>query len=76
MAQKLGNAAAVGVGLPLLESFGYAPGGAQGLDALVLLYAVVPVLLKLLAVALVWRFPIDAAEQRRIRILLEQRRVA
>ena len=76
MAQKLGNAAAVGVGLPLLESFGYAPGGAQGHDGLVLLYAVVPVLLKLLAVALVWRFPIDAAEQRRIRILLEQRRVA
>ena len=76
MAQKFGNAAAVGIGLPLLERLGYAPGTGSGLSALVTLYAVVPVLLKLLAVALVWRFPIDAAEQRRIRLLVEQRRAA
>jgi len=76
MATKLGNAAAVGVGLPLLELLGYAPGTGGGLDALVALYAVVPVLLKLFAVVLVWHFPIDAAEQRRIRLLVEQRRAA
>lgn len=76
MAQKFGNAAAVGLGLPLLEALGYAPGTGQGLGALVALYAVVPVLLKLVAIALVWRFPIDAAEQRRIRTLIEARRAA
>jgi GPH family glycoside/pentoside/hexuronide:cation symporter len=76
MAQKLGNAAAVGIGLPLLEVFGYAPGTGQGLAALVVLYAVVPVVLKLAAVAMVWRFPIDAAEQRRIRLAVEARRAA
>jgi len=76
MAQKFGNAAAVGIGLPLLEFFGYAPGSGQGLFALVALYAVVPVVLKLIAVAMVWRFPIDAAEQRRIRLAVESRRAA
>jgi Na+/melibiose symporter-like transporter len=76
MAQKLGNAAAIGVGLPMLDLFGYVPGSGQGLEALVGLYAILPVLLKLVAVALVWRFPIDAAEQHRIRLLVEARRAA
>jgi Na+/melibiose symporter-like transporter len=76
MAQKLGNALAVGVGLPAVEAFGYAPGTGQGLGALVALYAVVPVVLKLVAIALVWRFPIDATEQRRIRAEVEARRAA
>jgi Na+/melibiose symporter-like transporter len=68
MAQKLGNALAVGIGLPLLDALG--PG------AVVYLYASVPVVLKLVAVALVWRFPIDAAEQHRVRRLIEARRAA
>jgi Na+/melibiose symporter-like transporter len=69
MAQKLGNAAAVGIGLPLLEALGFraGPGGAAGLGALVGLYCVAPVALKLAAVALMWRFPLDAGTQARLR---------
>jgi Na+/melibiose symporter-like transporter len=76
MAQKLGNAAAVGIGLPAVEALGYAPGTGQGLGALVALYALAPVALKLVAIAMVWRFPIDVAEQRRIRHAVEARRAA
>jgi Na+/melibiose symporter-like transporter len=68
MAQKLGNALAVGLGLPLLD--------ALGPTSLPYLYALVPVALKLVAIGLVWRFPIDAAEQRRIRAAIEARRAA
>ena len=72
MAQKLGNAAAVGAGLPLLEVLGFraAPEGATGLGALVGLYCAAPVTLKLLAVALMWSFPLDAAAQARLRAQL------
>jgi Na+/melibiose symporter-like transporter len=74
MAQKAGNALAVGLGLPLLETLGFriGPDGAQGLGALVGLYAVVPIALKLGAVALMWRFPLDRAAQAAIRARLER----
>ncbi len=56
-------AGAVGIAFPLLAFAGYDPGAnirtETGLVALGLLYAGLPVLLKLLAVTLVWRFPID-----------------
>jgi Na+/melibiose symporter-like transporter len=68
MAQKLGNALAVGLGLPLLDALGPA--------SLPYLYALVPVALKLVAIGLVWRFPIDAPAQRRIRAEIEARHAA
>jgi Na+/melibiose symporter-like transporter len=73
MAQKLGNALAVGLGLPLLEALGFraAEGGAQGLGALVALYCGAPVVLKLAAVALMWRFPLDAGTQALLRARIE-----
>jgi GPH family glycoside/pentoside/hexuronide:cation symporter len=73
MAQKLGNALAVGAGLPLLEGLGFraGPEGAAGLGALVALYCAAPVALKLGAVALMWRFPLDAAAQALLRARLE-----
>jgi len=46
-------ALAAGLALPLLELFGYAPGvrDAQGLDALVVAYCLLPCALKLAAAA-------------------------
>lgn len=72
MAQKLGNALAVGIGLPLLEALGFrsGPDGATGLAALVSLYCGLPIALKLAAVALMWRFPLDAAAQARLQARL------
>ena len=63
-ATKLNLALAAGVALPLLQAFGYAPGGrgAAALQALTLAYCVLPCLLKLLAVGLLYRFWIQAPE--------------
>lgn len=53
---KLNLALAAGLGLPLLGWLGYAPGaGGQGVLALAWVYAGVPAILKLLALALLWR---------------------
>ncbi len=72
MAQKLGNALAVGLGLPLLELLGFrTEGGVAGLGVLVALYCGAPITLKLIAVTMMWRFPIDRAEQQRLRARLE-----
>jgi Na+/melibiose symporter-like transporter len=76
MAQKAGNALAVGIAFGLLDLAGFSTEGSNGrlqLLALAALYCAVPVLLKLIAVAMVWRFPIDAAEQRRIRAAIAAR---
>jgi Na+/melibiose symporter-like transporter len=56
MAGKLNLALAAGVALPLVQVLGYAPGArdAGGLLALALVYAVVPCLVKLAALALLW----------------------
>ncbi len=70
MAQKAGNALAVGLGFGLLDLAGFeaqASNPPAQLLALRLLYCLVPVLLKLAAVAVMWGYPIDAAEQARIR---------
>ncbi len=64
LATKLALALAVGVAFPVLEIAGFVPGEASdgtGLLALALLYAAVPVVLKLAAIALMWTFPVDQA---------------
>ncbi len=55
---KASLALAAGVALPLLAFLGYTPGAAQGegTRALALVYAGVPVVLKLGAIALLWRW--------------------
>ncbi|WP_371324405.1 MFS transporter [Dechloromonas sp. ZY10] len=53
---KLNLALAAGLALPLLAVAGYVPGQPQGTAALVLAYAVLPLLCKLLALALLWRW--------------------
>jgi len=53
---KLNLALAAGLSLPLLAVLGYAPGSGQGLAALSLAYALLPLLGKLLAAGLLWRW--------------------
>jgi Na+/melibiose symporter-like transporter len=73
MAQKAGAALSAGLAFGLLDLAGFQAEGANGhMQILVLagLYCLLPVALKLAAIALVWRFPIDRAEQARIRAAL------
>ncbi|WP_417769921.1 MFS transporter [Stappia sp.] len=64
LATKLSLALAVGLAFPLLGLAGFDPAAADttGIGALVALYAVVPVALKLAAIALMWNFPLGAKE--------------
>ncbi len=77
MATKLALALAVGIGFPLLELAGFdaqAPAhDARALFALAALYALLPALFKLAAVALFWGYPITAERQQRIRRMIESR---
>ncbi len=74
MATKLALAAAVGIAFPLLDRAGFDPARDNhgfALTALALLYATLPVALKLVTTALVWRYPLDAAAHARLRAQLE-----
>jgi len=53
---KLNLALAAGLALPLLGVFGYVPGGGAGLAALTAVYCLLPVLFKILAGVLAWRW--------------------
>jgi Na+/melibiose symporter-like transporter len=72
---KLALALAVGVAFPVLDWAGFsAAGGPQtdfALTTLALLYAGVPVVMKLIAIALMWSFPVDAAAQAALRARIE-----
>lgn len=73
MAQKAGNALAPGLAFPLLGLVGFSARGGNGVwqDATLLgLYCVVPSALKLIAAAIMWRFPIDRAVQRELRVAI------
>ena len=73
-ATKLALAVAVGAAFPLLQWAGLRAGGAssaRGLWLLGMLYAALPIALKLAAAALVWHFPVDAASQARLRREIE-----
>ena len=63
MAGKLALAMAVGIAFPILGALGFVGHGAntpRALLGLIALYALLPVLFKLVATALVWRFELDA----------------
>jgi Na+/melibiose symporter-like transporter len=67
MTTKLALALAVGLAFPILDAVGFDAEGTnpQGaLTTLALLYALLPVLFKLVAVGLVWSFPLDEQAQR------------
>jgi Na+/melibiose symporter-like transporter len=74
MATKLSLALAVGVAFPLLDVFGFVPGPDNdplALLALTVIYAVVPTVLKVVAIFVVWNHPITAHRQSVIRRRLE-----
>lgn len=72
MATKLALALAVGVAFPLLALVGFDPAaGAGDARALTWLYAALPIALKLCAVPLAWRFPLDEAAARALRARLD-----
>ncbi|GAB4349313.1 MAG: MFS transporter [Gammaproteobacteria bacterium] len=70
MATKLGLALAVGIAFPLLDWAGFAANAANtadGLLALALLYGALPIVFKLVAIRLIWNFPLDRAALERLR---------
>ena len=75
VATKSALAVAVGLTFPLLELAGFAGenSGPGALFALAGLYSLLPAGIKLVAVALVWRFPITRDRQQRLRRLIERR---
>jgi glycoside/pentoside/hexuronide:cation symporter, GPH family len=76
LAQKAALAFAVGIAFPVLALAGFDPAlglrSESGLAMLAFLYAGLPVVLKLVATALIWRFPVDGAEQARLRATIEK----
>lgn len=64
---KLALALAIGVAFPLLDLAGFVPGSGSAPLALPLLYAGVPVVLKLCAALVILRFPLDQARQAALR---------
>jgi len=75
MGTKLALAAAVGGALLGVEAFGFDPDVPtdEGRWALVVIYALVPVLIKFAAIAVVWRFPLTAQKHAAIRSRLSRR---
>ncbi|MEZ5706834.1 MAG: MFS transporter [Burkholderiaceae bacterium] len=61
---KLNLALAAGLALPLLSLMAYVPGGGEGLPALRFAYAVLPLVFKLLAAALLWRWRLPLETQK------------
>jgi glycoside/pentoside/hexuronide:cation symporter, GPH family len=79
LATKLALAGAVGVAFPILGAAGFDAALGSGnppssLATLAFLYAGLPVLLKLAAIALVWRFPLDAKAHAELRRAIESAR--
>lgn len=75
LATKLATALAA-LGLTVAGLFGFDPatGGTEmGQTALLWLYALVPVVFKLAAIAILWRWPIDAATQTALRARIAAR---
>ncbi|WP_370869231.1 MFS transporter [Parvibaculum sp.] len=75
LATKLSLAGGVGIVFPVLAGFGFDPGAeagsAQGLSALAVAYAWVPIAAKLAAIAIMWNFPLDEAAQKKLRSRIE-----
>jgi len=77
MATKLALGLAVGTAFPALAYFGLNQDSVQITDsaktALVVIYAVIPIVLKAIAVLMMWRFPITRRQHAAIRRALERR---
>jgi glycoside/pentoside/hexuronide:cation symporter, GPH family len=77
LATKLAFAGAVGIAFPLLALSGYDPGNnlraPEGLVMLGVLYAALPVVLKLMAIALIWNFPLGKEEMAAVALRISKR---
>lgn len=76
MSTKLALAASVGVAFPALAAFGFTVGAdntAAALLALAVIYALVPTVLKIIAIGIIWNHPIDQRRQSIIRRRLASR---
>ncbi len=76
MATKLALACAVGLAFPVLDLLGFEAGGgndAAAILALAILYAGVPTVLKLIAIAVTWNHPLTARRQAVIRKAMTRR---
>lgn len=74
MSTKFALAAAVGLALPGLDAFGFDPAAPSdgGKWALTVIYALVPVVIKIAAIAVIWRFPLTAEKHAVIRRRLDR----
>jgi Na+/melibiose symporter-like transporter len=73
MATKLSLALAVGLAFPALQALGFSAETGGNLFALAAFYALVPVALKLLAIAIMWNHPVDRALQEELRATIAAR---
>jgi Na+/melibiose symporter-like transporter len=76
MSTKLALAASVGIAFPALAAFGFTVGNdnaAAALLALAVIYALVPTVLKIIAIGIIWNHPIDQRRQSIIRRRLASR---
>jgi Na+/melibiose symporter-like transporter len=74
MSTKLSLAVGVGIAFPALAAFGFKVGSTnsdRAVVALAVIYAWIPVVLKVIAITLVWAFPITPERQRVIRRRLD-----
>lgn len=74
LAQKFALAGSGGAALILLGWIGFSasdPNSEGALHGLSLLYALAPIVLKLAAIRLMWRFPMDEIEQKALRLRIE-----
>ncbi|MEO1747069.1 MAG: MFS transporter [Pseudomonadota bacterium] len=76
LATKMSLALGVGVAFPLLALFGFEAGAgpdqsAEALLALAIIYAWIPILLKVAAISLIWNFPVNEVMQKELREQIE-----
>ncbi len=75
MVAKLALALAVGISFPLLEISGFEVSGfneTRGRTALIALFVLLPLVLKLLAASVIWRYPLTAARHLALRERIEE----
>jgi Na+/melibiose symporter-like transporter len=76
LATKAGPAIGIGLALPLVAWFGFAPKGASApgaLEALKYVFALGPAVAHIISASLIWRFPLDQAGHAAIRRALDAR---
>ncbi len=73
MATKLALGLAVGIAFPLLDFFDLEAGNDTAKTALIVIYAGLPVVLKIGAIAMMWTFPLGRKKHRAIQYALERR---